>query len=216
MNSLFIYSINDLGPDKMNKKSKNPIIISTHKNKNLYFAVGYSESGKIIRISLPQKSEEDAIFEIAKYHPEFLVSDQYCETAEMICKMYEGRDVKFDLEILDIEESTINTSFEKDVILEVAKIPCGSVRTYKEIAKLLNSHAYRAVGTAIGKNPFPILIPCHRVIRSDGKIGDFRGGTPMKVEILKNEGIKIQDLKLLDPKKTYKRIKKNKKDRKSI
>ena len=104
MNSLFIYSINDLGPDKMNKKSKNPIIISTYKYKNLYFAVGYSESGTIIRISLPQKSEEDAIVEIAKYHPEIIVSDQYCETAEMICRMYHGKDVKFDLEILDIEE----------------------------------------------------------------------------------------------------------------
>ncbi|WP_048191439.1 methylated-DNA--[protein]-cysteine S-methyltransferase [Methanobacterium sp. SMA-27] len=100
--------------------------------------------------------------------------------------------------------------------MKLQKYPCGSVRTYKEIAKLLNSHAYRAVGTAIGKNPFPILIPCHRVIRSDGKIGDFRGGTPMKVEILKNEGIKIQDLKLLDPKKSLQKNKKNKKDRKSI
>ncbi|MGB8233684.1 MAG: MGMT family protein, partial [Methanobacterium sp.] len=58
---------------------------------------------------------------------------------------------------------------------------------------LINCHAYRAVGTAIGKNPFPIVIPCHRVIRSDGKIGGFRGGTQMKVEILKNEGIKIDD-----------------------
>ncbi len=185
----------------MNKKIKKPIIISTHKNDNLYFAVGYSEKGKIIRIALPQKSEEDAIFEIAKYYPEFSVSDQYSETAEMLCNIYHGRDVKFNLEMLDIGESTINTPFEIDVILEVAKIPHGSVRTYKEIAKLLDSHAYRAVGTAIGKNPFPILIPCHRVIRSDGKIGDFRGGTPMKVEILKNEGIKIDDLKLWISKK---------------
>ena len=105
-----------------------------------------------------------------------------------------------------------------DVILEVAKIPYGNVSTYKEIAKLLDSHAYRAVGTAIGKNPFPILIPCHRVIRSDGKIGDFRGGTPMKVEILKNEGIKIDDLKLLDFKKiiTMNNKKNKKKDRISI
>ena len=181
----------------MNKKGKNPITISTLKNENLYFAVGYSERGKIIRIALPQKSEEDAIFEIAKYHPEFLVSDQYTETAKIICNMYYGREVKFDLEMIDFGDSTINTSFEMDVILEVAKIPHGSVRTYKEIAKLLDSHAYRAVGTAIGKNPFPILIPCHRVIRSDGKIGDFRGGTPMKLEILENEGIKFHNLKLL-------------------
>ena len=122
---------------------------------DLYFAVGYSERGKIIRIALPQKSEEDAIFEIAKYHPEFLVSDQYSETAEILCNIYHGEDIKFDLEMIDFEESTINTSFEMQVILEVAKIPHGSVKTYKEIAKLLDSPAYRAVGTAIGKNPFP-------------------------------------------------------------
>jgi methylated-DNA-[protein]-cysteine S-methyltransferase len=79
------------------------------------------------------------------------------------------------------------------VIIEVAKIPYGTVKTYKEIAKSINSRAYRAVGTAIGKNPFPIVIPCHRVIRSDGKIGGFRGGTQMKVEILKKEGIKIEE-----------------------
>jgi methylated-DNA-[protein]-cysteine S-methyltransferase len=185
----------------MNKKNNKPITISTHKKDNLYFAVGYSEKRKIIRIALPQKSKEEAIFEITKYHPKFSVSDQYSDTAEMISNIYHGRDVKFNIKMLDIGESTINTPFEMDVILEVAKIPYGSVKTYKEIAKLLDSHAYRAVGTAIGKNPFPILIPCHRVIRSDGKIGEFRGGTPMKVEILKNEGIKIDDLKLRFSKK---------------
>ena len=90
-----------------------------------------------------------------------------------------------------------NTIFERDVILEVAKIPYGNVKTYKDIAESINSSAYRAVGTAIGKNPFPILVPCHRVIRSDGKVGGFRGGTSMKIEILENEGIKINKSKVL-------------------
>jgi len=182
----------------MNKKSKNPIIISTHKNMNLYFAVGYSEIGKIIRIALPQKNEESVISEISKYYPEFLVSDQYSNTAKILSDIYHGKNVDVKLEILDFKESTINTSFEMDVILEVAKIPYGNLRTYKEIAKTLNTQAYRAVGTAIGKNPFPLLIPCHRVIRSDGKIGDFQGGTSMKMEILKNEGIKIHNLKIIN------------------
>ena len=50
------------------------------------------------------------------------------------------------------------------MIIEVSKIPYGTIKTYKEIAKSLNSHAYRAVGTAIGKNPFPIVIPCHELL----------------------------------------------------
>ena len=187
--------------DIMNKKNKSKIIISTHKHENLYFAVGYSEKKKIIRIALPQKSLEDAVNEISKYYPNYQISNENTKTAQNLSQMYHGENIDFDLELLELDlgessESTIKTSFERDVILEVAKIPYGSVKTYKEIAKSLNSHAYRAVGTAIGKNPFPIIIPCHRVIRSDSKIGGFRGGTPMKVEILKNEGIKIEAFKI--------------------
>jgi methylated-DNA-[protein]-cysteine S-methyltransferase len=185
----------------MNEKEKNPITISTYNHEELYFAVGYSKNKKIVRISLPQKSLEDAIAEISKYHPNYSLTDKHNDTALKICQIYHGTnlDIKLDeLELgLDLNKSppsktSIKTSFERDVIIEVAKIPYGIVKTYKEIAESLNSHAYRAVGTAIGNNPFPIIIPCHRVIRSDGKIGGFRGGTPMKVEILKNEGIKIK------------------------
>lgn len=189
----------------MNKKNTNTIIISTHNHENLYYAVGFSESGKIVRIALPQKSLEESISEISMHHPKFRVSDENSETARKLCEIYHGKDVHFNLELLELdlnesssETSTIKTPFERDVIVEVSKIPHGSVKTYKEIARSLNSQAYRAVGTAIGKNPFPILIPCHRVVRSDGKIGGYRGGAQMKVEILKNEGIKIEAFKIID------------------
>jgi methylated-DNA-[protein]-cysteine S-methyltransferase len=177
----------------MSKKHNQTITISTHNQENRYYAVGFNENGKIIRIALPQKSSDKAISEITNFHPKFRLSKEHSETARMICDIYNGKDVKLDLELLELNigESTINTIFERDVILEVAKIPRGSFKTYKEIAESINSSAYRAVGTAIGKNPFPILVPCHRVIRSDGKVGDFRGGASMKIEILENEGIKI-------------------------
>ena len=71
------------------------------------------------------------------------------------------------------------------------KIPHGEVKTYKQISEAIDSKGYRAVGTAIGKNPLPLIIPCHRVIRSDLKVGGFYGGTEMKKEILENEGICI-------------------------
>ncbi len=187
----------------MNEKNKSNIIISTYKYENTYFAVAFSENHKIVRIALPQNSLEGSLSEISKYHSNYCLSDENIETARKLCQMYHGENIDFDIELLELDlyessepKSTIKTSFERDVILEVAKIPYGSVKTYKEIAKSLNSHAYRAVGTAIGKNPFPIIIPCHRVIRSDGKIGGFRGGTLMKIEILKNEGIKIEASKI--------------------
>ncbi len=86
--------------------------------------------------------------------------------------------------------------FSKKVLLEVAKIPYGEFRTYKQIAESINSKAYRAVGTAIGRNPLPIIIPCHRVVKSDMNVGGFFGGTDMKKEILENEGICIVNDKI--------------------
>jgi len=192
----------------MKKKDDGIISISTYKHENLYFAVGYSNNRKIVRIALPQKSLEEAVYEISKYHPKYHLSNENNNIAQKISSMYFGENLDFDLNLLELdlgesfpERSTLKTSFERKVILEVAKIPYGCVLTYKEIAKSINSHAYRAVGTAIGKNPFPIVIPCHRVIRSDGKVGGFGGGTPMKVEMLENEGIKInKSLKISDSK----------------
>jgi methylated-DNA-[protein]-cysteine S-methyltransferase len=71
------------------------------------------------------------------------------------------------------------------------KIPKGKVKTYLEVAKAIGkARAVRAVANAIGKNPFPPKIPCHRVIRSDGKLGGYsaKGGIKTKKKLLKNEG----------------------------
>ena len=80
--------------------------------------------------------------------------------------------------------------FSKKVYEVVKKIPKGEVLTYREVAKLAGSpRAYRAVGTILSKNYDP-TIPCHRVIRSDGKIGHYnRGGRDQKINILKKEGV---------------------------
>ena len=82
--------------------------------------------------------------------------------------------------------------FQKRVLEAVKRIPRGKVLTYKEIAKLANSpKAYRAVGNILNKNPDPKTIPCHRVIRTDGKIGGYKQGTKKKISLLKREGVKI-------------------------
>ncbi len=81
------------------------------------------------------------------------------------------------------------TGFQISVLLEVLKIPRGETRTYKEIAKAIrHPKAYRAVGNALKRNPLPIVIPCHRVIRSDGSIGGYSaGGSKRKAELLEKE-----------------------------
>ena len=87
--------------------------------------------------------------------------------------------------------------FYQKVWLACLDIPKGKVITYKELAKMINNpKAYRAVGNALNKNPLPEIIPCHRVIRSDGNIGGYSRGIKKKIRLLKIEGIKIKDGKV--------------------
>jgi O-6-methylguanine DNA methyltransferase len=81
--------------------------------------------------------------------------------------------------------------FEQDVLRKTAEIPRGEVRSYAWVAREIGRpRAVRAVGTALGNNPIPYLIPCHRVVRSDGALGEYSaGGTPAKRAILQQEGV---------------------------
>ncbi len=77
------------------------------------------------------------------------------------------------------------TEFQKRVLIETSKIPIGRTSTYKQIASACGRpNAYRAVGTALRKNPFPIAIPCHRVIRGDGRLGRYSGGGEARKRLL--------------------------------
>jgi methylated-DNA-[protein]-cysteine S-methyltransferase len=81
--------------------------------------------------------------------------------------------------------------FERDVLQALLRIPAGQVRTYGEIARAVGDPgAARAVGTACSRNPLPLLIPCHRVVRSDGGLGGYsmRGGVALKRRLLEGEG----------------------------
>lgn len=83
-------------------------------------------------------------------------------------------------------------NFNEKVYKLCKKIPKGKVSTYRNIAKRLNTKAYRAVGNALNKNKSR-EVPCHRVILSTGKIGGFARGTKAKIKLLKKEGIIIKN-----------------------
>ncbi len=88
--------------------------------------------------------------------------------------------------------------FKEKVLKLTKKIPRGKVTTYKLIAEKLNTHAYRAVGTALHNNKKPIIIPCHRVVNSDGFIGGYAKGIEQKIKLLKKEGINIKNKKIIN------------------
>ncbi len=82
------------------------------------------------------------------------------------------------------------TQFQKKVLIETFKISKGETRTYKQIAQAVGiPNAYRAVGTALKKNPLAPIVPCHRVIKSNGQLGNYSapGGTKRKRELLEQE-----------------------------
>lgn len=109
------------------------------------------------------------------------------ETIEQIESYLRGDLKKFTLQ-LDL----IGTEFQKQVWAELLKIPYGKTLSYKELAEKVNKpKACRAVGTANGRNPISIVVPCHRVIASDGTLGGYAGGLPVKSKLLALEGLKL-------------------------
>lgn len=188
-----------------NTVKNDKILISTHKEGNLYFSVAISSSSnKIVRIALPNYMKDITIAEISKDYPEFKLTNKHEKTAEIVSRVYNGEKLHLNPELLDLEinesspkKSPVKTLFERKVLLQTAEIPFGEVVTYKCLAEKLETHAYRAVGTALGKNPFPIIIPCHRVVKSDMVVGEYRGGNEMKKELLKNEGVQIKGDKII-------------------
>ena len=83
-------------------------------------------------------------------------------------------------------------------------MPKGKVTTYSELAKAVGlKNGQRAIGRIMNKNPFPVIIPCHRVILSNGKIGGYAWGENVKTNMLSKEGIKIKNGKILDNDKIY-------------
>ena len=89
-------------------------------------------------------------------------------------------------------------TFNEQCYQLLKQIPKGKVVTYGDIAHALNCRAYQAVGNAMAANPNPIIVPCHRVVKSNGEVGNYALGTDKKIKLLRSEGIKIEDKKVVD------------------
>jgi len=143
-----------------------------------------------ILLSSPAISAGD---EVKKLFPYSAVSS--CPEIDILLDQMEafltGEDIRFSLDELRLD---LCTPFQQRVLRAEHAIPRGRVSTYKLIAKHVdNPKGARAVGTALANNPFPIIIPCHRAIRSDGGLGGFQYGLKMKRELLEMEGVAFRD-----------------------
>jgi len=152
----------------------------------------------VVRILLPKK--DGAMDEVINSEYPGAVKESKNNIDKIFFQIREymkGYAVEFSLDSLDMEQCY---DFQKRVLLELGRIPRGKVVSYGQLAgKIGAPGAARAVGTALARNPFPITLPCHRVVKSTGHLGNFGGGREMKKALLRVEGINLSDKGKIDP-----------------
>jgi methylated-DNA-[protein]-cysteine S-methyltransferase len=123
---------------------------------------------------------------------EYPAATEISEALPRLCSLVSdflgGNDVRFPFELVD---SSVCYAFQLKVLKAEREIPRGTVAAYSWVAKRIGSGAVRAVGSALARNPFPIVVPCHRAVRSDGSLGGFQGGLEMKRKLLELEGVQF-------------------------
>lgn len=161
------------------------------------------KGSKVQYIALPSEQKPSEYFKAIPFVPvNDLSSPAIRALATGIENYLKGEAVDFALNIFALEQCP---AFQRKVLLAEYNIPRGYVSTYGRIAKKLRvPGGARAVGNALANNPFPIVIPCHRAVRSNGEIGGYRGGLKMKRSLLEMEGIKFTKTgKVIMDKVTY-------------
>lgn len=144
----------------------------------------------LVRILFPTEASENVFPEsrikelIIHWHQE---NDTVGAARRQLTEYFDKTRRQFDLPL-----HFVGTPFQKRVWQNLLKIPYGEVISYQELARLAGSpNGYRAVGSANSKNPLPIIVPCHRVIRKNGGLGGYGGGLSVKRRLLALEGVDV-------------------------
>ena len=117
-----------------------------------------------------------------------LESDCFTDAESQLAEYFEGKRAIFELQL-----APTGTDFQLEVLTALQTIPSGETRSYRDIAQQIGRpEAVRAVGAANGRNPLPIVIPCHRVIGADGSLTGFGGGLETKLFLLELEGAGVE------------------------
>jgi methylated-DNA-[protein]-cysteine S-methyltransferase len=157
------------------------------------FSVVWQETEKgpkVQRVFLPrEQTSAEKLVQVTFVDPHPLSCPAITDLGKRIQSFLEGEAVDFGLEVIALERCS---EFQGRVLLAEHKIPRGWVSTYGRVARSLGiPGGARAVGGALAHNPFPIIIPCHRAIGSNGELGGFQGGLKMKRALLELEGIEF-------------------------
>jgi methylated-DNA-[protein]-cysteine S-methyltransferase len=142
----------------------------------------------LVKVSLPAYDPGETLEDLAaRISPRVLEAPARLDEVRRQLDLYfEGELTEFDLSL----DWQLSKDFRRRALRAIARIPYGQTRSYMEIAASAgNVRAVRAAGTACGSNPIPIVVPCHRVLRSGGALGGYGGGLPMKEALLEMEGV---------------------------
>jgi methylated-DNA-[protein]-cysteine S-methyltransferase len=143
----------------------------------------------LVKVSFPSVYDaEETLAELAdRISPRVLEAPAELDDVRRQLDLYFAGNLReFDLPL----DWRLTDGFRKRAQQAIARIPYGWTRNYTEIARSAgNERAVRAAGTACGSNPIPIVVPCHRVLRSGGGLGGYGGGLPMKEALLEMEGV---------------------------
>ena len=142
----------------------------------------------LVRLSYPGERIEDQLQEVAdRVSPRILEAPEKTdEVRRQLDAYFAGRRHAFDVPI----DWRLVRGFAGNVLRATARIPFGGVSSYREIAAAAGSpNAYRAAGNALGSNPVPIVVPCHRVLHAGGGLGGYTGGLERKRYLLQLEGV---------------------------
>jgi methylated-DNA-[protein]-cysteine S-methyltransferase len=141
----------------------------------------------LVRIGLPEQEADDLLEDLAaRISPRVLEAPAPLDEARRELDLYfDGRLTDFDLPL----DWRLSRDFRRRVLRAINRIPYGQTRSYMQVAASAgNERAVRAAGSACGSNPIPIVVPCHRVLRTGGGLGGYGGGVPMKRALLELEG----------------------------
>ncbi len=163
------------------------VAVESHESPLGTLVVAATRDG-VVRLGLPAEGEDGVLDELARrVSPRVLRGRRPATTAarRQLDEYFRGERTAFAVDL----DWRLTGGFRRSVLAATARIPYGTTASYADVATAAGSpRAVRAAGTALATNPLPLLVPCHRVLRTGGQLGAYRGGTDAKAHLLGLEG----------------------------